>query len=258
MGGELDPRGSPQRQARLPTRPKRLEDERGRDRAAAALGDALVGVGAVAEPASGDQRGGAASVEVDRAVREVDEDGGEFLEREARVGAGAAVAGDREELAVRERERGARVAGGGDVGVELRGPGGEPLAVVVAVVDGGAVADEQRAGLEEVALGMGGERVAGGDARGIPLVRSSPSGSPAGRVKKPPTSASRTPWERHQDDSVCPRTSATRTPVVAASWRATCTVVRRPSASRTRGRRRCGSRSGQTSARALAIYTSVR
>ena len=59
------------------------------------------------------------------------------------------------------------------------------------------------------------------------------------------------PWARHHEESVCPRTSATRTPVVSASWRATCTVVLRPSASRTRRRRRCGSRSGQTSARAI-------
>ena len=63
-----------------------------------------------------------------------------------------------------ERERGARVAGGGDVGVELGGAGGEALAVVAAVVDGDAVADEQRAGLEEVAVRLGRERVARGDA----------------------------------------------------------------------------------------------
>jgi hypothetical protein len=52
---------------------------------------------------------------------------------------------------VREAERGARVAAVGDVGVELAVGGAEALAVLLAAEDRSAVADEQRAGLEEVA-----------------------------------------------------------------------------------------------------------
>jgi hypothetical protein len=49
----------------------------------------------------------------------------------------------------------------GDVGVELALAGREPLGVAGAVVDRHAAGHEQRAGLEEVAARLGGERVAG-------------------------------------------------------------------------------------------------
>ena len=52
------------------------------------------------------------------------------------VVARAAVAGDREQLAVGEAERGARVAAVGDVGVELGLAGAEALGVVLAAEDG--------------------------------------------------------------------------------------------------------------------------
>ena len=75
----------------------------------------------------------------------------ELLEREARVVARAAVAGDREQLPVGQPERGPRVAAVGDVGVELGLAGAEALDVVLAAEDRPAVAHEQRPGLQQVA-----------------------------------------------------------------------------------------------------------
>ena len=57
-------------------------------------------------------------------------------------------------------ERGAWVAAGGDVGVELVGAGDEPLRVIE-VAERRPVADEQRAGLQQVAGGPGGSSARG-------------------------------------------------------------------------------------------------
>ena len=76
---------------------------------------------------------------------------GELDEGEPGVEAGpAAIADERDQLLVGDGERGARVAAGGDIGVELVGAGNEPLRVV-RVVERCAVTDEQRAGLQQVA-----------------------------------------------------------------------------------------------------------
>ena len=103
-----------------------------------------------------DECGGAAAVEVDRLLgAETDDELGEFGEGQAGVDAGsAAVADERDQLLVGGGERGARVAAGGDVGVELVGAGDEALRIVE-VGERRPVADEQRAGLEQVAGGPG-------------------------------------------------------------------------------------------------------
>jgi hypothetical protein len=89
--------------------------------------------GRVAQPAVADERGRAAAVEVERLGRaEGDERLGELLQGEAGVVVAAAVGGDGEQAAAaRDRECRARVAAGGDVGVELPGAGGEALGVAV-------------------------------------------------------------------------------------------------------------------------------
>ena len=103
-----------------------------------------------------DECGRAAAVEVDRVVgAESGDQVSEFGEGQAGVDAGAAaVADERGQLLVGEGERGAWVAAGGDVGVELVGAGDEALRVVE-VAERGPVADEQRAGLQQVAGGLG-------------------------------------------------------------------------------------------------------
>ena len=71
----------------------------------------------------------------------------------------AAVAADREQLAVTDAERAARVAPDGDVGVELRRPGGEPL--LVGLVDHRAsVPYEKRTRLDEIPRRIGAELAA--------------------------------------------------------------------------------------------------
>jgi hypothetical protein len=58
--------------------------------------------------------------------------------------------------------------------------------------------------------------------RSTPRVRTSPSGVPFGRMKKPPIIASPIPRAAHHAASrACPRSTATRTSTVAASWQAT-------------------------------------
>ena len=113
----------------------------------------------VAQPPAADERGRAAAVEVQRLDgAERDERLGQLAQREAGLVVGPAVAGDGEQPPVaREPERGARVAPGGDVGVELAGARREALRV--ARHDAAAV-DEQRPGLEQVAGGRGRQRVA--------------------------------------------------------------------------------------------------
>ena len=123
-------------------------------------------------------------------------------------------------------DRGTRVAAVGDVGVELAVGGAEALAVLFAAEDGLAVADEQRAGLQQVAARRGGQlrraarsratppstcthartssngAVNGTCSRTTPRVRTSPSGVPCGRTKKPPTIASSTPCAAHHASSL--------------------------------------------------------
>ena len=75
----------------------------------------------------------------------------------------APVGDHREQLLRLSAERAARMAPVGDVGVELVRAGREPL-VVVPSATATAVADEQRAGLEQVARGVARKLVAPGDA----------------------------------------------------------------------------------------------
>ena len=94
---------------------------------------------------------------------ESDDQLGEFGEGQAGVDAGAAaVADERGQLLVGDRERGAWVAAGGDVGVELVGASDEALRVVEEA-EWRPVADEQRAGLQQVAGGPGRQVRAGRD-----------------------------------------------------------------------------------------------
>src|SRR5438477_9086712 len=133
-----------------------LEDRGRCDWTGAAARSVLGVVGVVEEVASVDQCGRAAAVEVDRvAGAEAGGEFGELGEGEARVDAGAAaVADERDQLFVGGGEGGAWVAASGDVGVELVGAGDESLGIVE-VAERCAVADEQRAGLQQVAGGPG-------------------------------------------------------------------------------------------------------
>ena len=108
-----------------------------------------------------DERGRAAAVQVHRhAAAELAHHAGELEHRQPGVGpAAAAVADEHDQVLLGDPDRGARVAAVGDVGVELRGPGGEALAIG-AVERDLAVRDEQRAGLEQVALRPLGQRAA--------------------------------------------------------------------------------------------------
>ena len=142
----------------------RQEQQRRRDRAPTRLRRLPVPERLVAQPPSGDQRGRAAAVQVDRGVAaEAHEHARELLERQARLALGAAVAGDRDQAAGREAKRRSRVAAVGDVGVELRLAGREALGIQRAVEAGLAVAHQQRAGLQEVAARLGRQLVALGD-----------------------------------------------------------------------------------------------
>src|SRR5690349_18969715 len=127
------------------------EEEGGDDRAGLRRGLVDGGVGAVEQVPAVDERRGAATVEVDRVTStEGHEQPGELVEEQAGVHARAPpVAADREQLAVAHAERAARVALGGDVGVELPGAGREAL--VVARLHGAPVANEQRPGAHQVA-----------------------------------------------------------------------------------------------------------
>ena len=87
----------------------------------------------------------------------------ELDEREPRVAARAAVAGERDDAAVDEPERGPRMAPVGRIGVELVGRSAEALGVGLRVVGDVAVDDEQRAGLQQVAARLGVEVVAARD-----------------------------------------------------------------------------------------------
>ena len=100
-----------------------------------------------------DERGRAAAVQVDRALRaELDHQLGELVHREPAVdGRASPVAGDGDERVPRDTERGARVPSVRDVRVELPGAGREALAIVSGVEGDRAVRDEQRPGLQQVA-----------------------------------------------------------------------------------------------------------
>ena len=89
--------------------------------------------------------------------------------------------------------------------------------------------------------------------RAMPLVRSSPSGVPAGRMKKPPTIASATACSRHQRSSgVGAGRRTTRGTVRRRSWVATCSVVAAPSLRTTRWRSRWRGRTPRARVAALA------
>ena len=89
--------------------------------------------------------------------------------------------------------------------------------------------------------------------RAMPLVRSSPSGVPAGRTKKPPTIASATACSRHQRSSgVGAARRTTRGTVRRRSCVATCSVVAAPSVSTTRWRSRWRGRTPRARVAALA------
>ena len=68
-------------------------------------------------------------------------------------------------------------------------------------------------------------------------MRTSPSGMPPGRTKKPPTSASCTPRAAHHGASFCGlRRIATRSSVLRSGWEVAYTVVAAPPGSATRAR----------------------
>ncbi len=109
-------------------------------------------VGSVEEMAAVDERGGAATVEVDGLTgAEVGHQLGELGERESGVDAGpSAVTGECDQLVSGGTESGSWVAAEGDVRVELVGAGGESL-WVVQVAEEGSLADEHWPGLQQVA-----------------------------------------------------------------------------------------------------------
>ena len=176
-------------------------------------------------------------------------------------------------------ERRARVAAVGDVGVELGLAGAEALAVVRAAEDRRAVADQQRAGLQEVAARLGGQLVARGDRATPPWTcthaRTSAQGASNGtcrratpRVRTSPSGDAVRPHEEAADQRLVdaargaprlePRLAAQDRDAQlgrAASWRATWTRRRAPSGSSSRagGRgRRVAGRSGSTEANAMS------
>ncbi len=200
----------------------RGQHERRRDRPAARLRALPVAARAVAQPAAGDQRRRAAAVEVDRGLAPSRPSARELLEREAGVVARAAVAGDRDDPpgARPSAARGWRpsVMSESNWRAPAEKPSGSPARAYAtappATSSGPACRRSPRgAARERVARRRSARRRparAGTSARSphgaskgtwrraTPRVRSSPSGTPAGRVKKPPTSASCTPRAAHQ------------------------------------------------------------
>lgn len=103
----------------------------------------------VAQDTVEDQRGGAASIEVDGTAGAESCHGlGQLGEGEARLVGRAAVAGHGDQLRVREAERGPWVAALSDVGVELLRACGEALGIGNAIDQAEPVADQQGARLE--------------------------------------------------------------------------------------------------------------
>ena len=207
---------------------------------------------------------------------------GQLAHREAGLVVGAAVAGDGEQpVAPRDAERGARVAAVGDVGVELAPAGREALGVAGA--DDAPPRDQQRAGLQQVAARarraarsrraiatvVAGDVHAGAQAaprrveRDVaalhPAWRSSPSGVPCGRAKKPPTSASATPVSRHQRPSgVGPRQAHDADARAAQrSGRRTASCGRRRAGGCSRGEGGAGGRRGARAALASGSWRSA-
>src|SRR5829696_4552427 len=87
------------------------ENERGRDRPPVEQLDPVLLARPVDELAVADERGRAAAVEVERVARaEVDEQVRQLGERQAGVVGRPPVAGDREHVALRQRDRAARMA----------------------------------------------------------------------------------------------------------------------------------------------------
>jgi hypothetical protein len=111
------------------------------------------------------------TVEVDGALgAQLDHHVRELGHGEAAVDARApAVAGDRDDEFGRDADRRPRVTSVRDVGIELTRAGGEPLAVLGVVEDDRAVADEQGAGVHEVAGRLREGVLPGGDADGSVL-----------------------------------------------------------------------------------------
>jgi hypothetical protein len=116
----------------------------------------------VEQVAAVDECARAAAVEADRVMgAEAGDQVGELGEGEAGVDAGAAaVADERGQVLVGDGERGARVAAGGDVGVELVGASAEPPRGIE-VAEWRPVADEQRAGLRRWPAGWAGSSARG-------------------------------------------------------------------------------------------------
>src|SRR5262249_19822537 len=130
------------------------------------------------------------------------------------------VACECEERPVRDPEGSAWVAPIGDVRVKLPGAGGRPFSVVLSVEDDCPVDDEQCPGLHEIAQRPRRSRACstmrrtpssittlprraaygattGSWRAGRPPTQSSRSGRYGSRSKKPPTTASSTPFLRH-------------------------------------------------------------
>ena len=169
----------------------------------------------VAQPAPGHQRRRATAVQVQsRLAPERRHQRGQLFQRQPRVMARAPVARDGEDTPRRQPQSRPRVAAVGDVGVELRLAGAEALAVRPR---GGTPARRRAPATGRPAAGRrAAQRAArraarccvtppctcthartddhgaanGTCRRATPRVRTSPSGVPSGRTKKPPTSAS--------------------------------------------------------------------
>ena len=180
---------------------------------------------AVAQAAAADQRGRAAAVEVQRRRAPSARSARPALRASCRRRGAAAVAGDREQPAVGEAERGARVAAVGDVGVELGLAGAEALAIVRARKTGTPSRTSSGPACRRSPRGCGGQLVARGDRRDAAahvharahvgpgsVERDVAAGDAAradlaqrrsrpGRTKNPPTSASSTPRAAHQGSS---------------------------------------------------------
>ena len=196
----------------------------------------------VAQPAAAHQRGRAAAVEVERVSRaERRQQRGELLERQPRVVARAPVDRDREQPAVGDAQRRARVAAVGYVRVELAAPARKPSGSASRPNTGAPSQTSSGPACSRSPRGVGSELVAAARCRcrrrarartrarvpgraerdvaaGDARVRTSPSGIPPGRTKKPPTSAS---------TRRAPRTTARAAPGRPAARRAARSARRR-------------------------------
>ena len=150
---------------RLPRSRRAIEDQSGHDRSGLRRRLVVIGVGAIQEVHAVHERGGSATIEVDRLLGPArDQQPRELRELEAAVDPGAAsVAADRQELRLAETQRAARVATDRYVGVELGRTRGETLPIL-AVHQGAPAGHEQRPRLNQVAGGVVGHLLARRDA----------------------------------------------------------------------------------------------